>query len=74
MSQVSPAKYWIGTSFLDTPEKVIGALWLAHQQYMDGLGKSEDEWTGLTTEQLYKFFRDPYELAVELLNSTKHHV
>lgn len=52
-----------------TPEGVIGAFELAYQQYLDGMGVSMEQWTGLTGEQI-RILMNPktqYKTAAELI-------
>ena len=70
MGQVSPLTCWVGNT-LTTPEMIVGAIELAHQQYLDGMGGSPEQWTGLSTEQLARCRdqSDRLELAAELLEA-----
>lgn len=58
MGQVSPVGYWYKHGHYPNDEQARGAFDLAWQQYMDGMGKSAEEWMGLTTEEVDAWHRD----------------
>lgn len=55
IGQVSPPMYWKSLK----GDRLRGALFLAHQQYLDGLGANSPQWMGLTEEQHSQWMRDP---------------
>lgn len=57
MNQVSPASYWYKQGHFRNEDEARGAFKLAYQQGMDGMGKSVQEWMGMTTEEFDLFMR-----------------
>lgn len=58
MSQVSPVVYWYRGGHFKNDDEARGAFRLAHQQGLDGMGKSIQEWMGLTEEEFNRWMRD----------------
>ena len=57
MSQVSPVMYWYREDYFDNDDEARGAFRLAYQQGMDGMGRSVQEWMGLTDEEYDSWMR-----------------
>jgi hypothetical protein len=57
MNQVSPASYWYKQGHFKNEDEARGAFKLSYQQGMDGMGKSVQEWMGMTTEEFDSFMR-----------------
>lgn len=51
MNQVSPVMYWYRAGHFKNDDEAQGAFKLAHQQGLDGMGKSIREWMGMTEEE-----------------------
>ncbi|MDO8989888.1 MAG: hypothetical protein Q7U91_09665 [Sideroxyarcus sp.] len=58
MSQVSPVAYWYKNGHFRNEDEAKGAFRLAYQQGMDGLGKSIQEWMGLTDKEFDAWMRN----------------
>lgn len=50
-SQVSPVAYWYKNGHFKNDDEARGAFRLAYQQGMDGMGKSIQEWMGLSEKE-----------------------
>ena len=57
LNQVSPAMYWFKHGHFENEDEARGAFKLAHQQGLDGMGKSIADWMGMTTEQYDAWMR-----------------
>ena len=57
MNQVSLASYWYKHGHFKNKDEARGAFKLAYQQGMDGMGKSVQEWMGMTAEEFDSFMR-----------------
>lgn len=55
--EVSPASFWARCGVMENPQMVLGALELAYQQYMDGMGESAEQWMGLTAAEYDRWMR-----------------
>lgn len=49
---------WYKHGHFANDDQAKGAFELAWQQYMDGMGKSPEEWMGLTKEEVDAWHRD----------------
>ena len=58
LTQVSPVMYWYASRYFKNEDEARGAFRLAHQQGLDGMGRSISEWMGLTPEQYDAWMRD----------------
>ena len=56
MFQVSPVMYWYKAGHFKNEDEAQGAFKLAHQQGLDGMGKSIHEWMGLTVEEYGEWY------------------
>ncbi len=50
-SQVSPVMYWYQHGHFKNDDEARGAFKLAHQQGLDGMGKSIADWMGMTDDE-----------------------
>ena len=57
MGQVSPAVYWYRAGHFKNDDEARGALRLAYQQGLDGMGTSIQEWMGLTDTEFGAWMR-----------------
>jgi len=55
--EVSPASYWYRHGHFKNEDEARGAFKLAYQQGLDGMGKSVQEWMGMTAEEFDSFMR-----------------
>jgi hypothetical protein len=55
---VSPVAYWYKAGHFETEEAARGAFELAYQQGMDGMGKSVEEWMGLSDTEYTAWRQD----------------
>ena len=81
MNQVSPASYWYKHGHFKNKDEARGAFKLAYQQGMDGMGKSVQEWMGMTAEEFNLFMRHDaipkkvlQEVAINYSNMAKRWV
>lgn len=57
-SGISTVTGWYRAGAFRTEAEARGALALAHQQALDGMGRSVAEWMGLTSDELDAYVRD----------------
>ena len=58
MGQVSPVGYWYKHGHFKNEDEARGAFRLAYQQGLDGMGKSIQEWMGLSEAEFDAWMRD----------------
>jgi hypothetical protein len=58
LDQVSPVAYWFKNNHFKNEDEARGAFRLAHQQGLDGMGKTTCEWMGLTPDEYNKWMKD----------------
>ena len=58
MNQVSPVSYWYKQGHFKNDEEAQGAFTLAYQQGLDGMGKSIEEWMGLSSKEFNAWMRN----------------
>lgn len=58
MNQVSPVSYWYKHGHFKNEDEARGAFRLAYLQGMDGMGKSTQEWMGLSEVEFDAWMRD----------------
>jgi hypothetical protein len=56
--QVSPVMYWYRNDHFQNEDEARGAFRLAYQQGLDGMGKSIQEWMGLTEKEFDAWMRN----------------
>ena len=57
LGQVSPVVYWYRGGHFQSDDEARGAFRLAHQQGLDGMGTSIQEWMGLTQAEFDAWMR-----------------
>lgn len=55
---VSPVAYWYRAGHFRNEDEARGAFKLAHQQALDGMGKTQREWMGLTEAEFDAWMRE----------------
>lgn len=55
--EVSPVIFWYRVGHFRSEEEARGAFRLAHQQGLDGMGKSVRQWMGMTDEEFDAWMR-----------------
>ena len=55
---VSPVAYWYRAGHFRNEDEARGAFRLAHQQALDGMGKTHREWMGLTEAEFDAWMRE----------------
>lgn len=58
MGQVSPVSYWYKYGHFKNEDEARGAFFLAYRQGLDGMGKSIQEWMGLSKAEFDAWMRD----------------
>lgn len=58
MNQVSSVAYWYKQGHFSNEDEAMGAFRLAYQQGLDGMGKSIQEWMGLSKEEFGAWMRN----------------
>jgi hypothetical protein len=56
-NQVSNWRHWYDSGFFHTRDEALGALRLADQQYLDGMGVSRDQWIGLSEVEFFSWIK-----------------
>lgn len=57
IGQVSPVIYWYRSGHFANDDEARGAFRLAHQQGLDGMGRTIQEWMGLTDAEFDAWMR-----------------
>lgn len=70
LEQVSSWGFWYRHGHFKNDDQARGALLLAHQQFLDGMGKSREEWLGISSVEFAAWY-DRDELPIRLRNSRK---
>jgi len=58
MFEVSPVSYWYKNDHFNNDDEARGAFMLAYQQGLDGMGKSIQEWMGLSSDEYEAWMRN----------------
>jgi len=56
--QVSPVSFWYKNGHFSNEEEAMGAFKLAYQQGLDGMGRSIQEWMGLSEKEFDNWMRN----------------